>query len=569
MSFGLILYQLFLSPLTLVFEAVYSVAYGFLQSAGAAIFPLSLVVNFLLLPFYNRADAIQEEERKRQDKMAPFVKHIKNTFKGDERYMMLQALYREHGYKPVYALRSSIALILEVPFFIAAYRFLSDLPVLRGTSFLFLKDLGQPDALFVIGGFTVNLLPILMTLINIVSSEIYTKGLKFKDKITLHGMALIFLVLLYNSPSGLVLYWTLNNIFSLAKNIVHTSSDKKRSLRNVCAVTGVLICAYSLFFKGPMRSRLLIVLVGILFLFPLLIRSRKESKKIEKSETSDAKLFILGALFLSFFLGALIPSYVILSSPAEFIVLTSVHSPVRYIIYSLLTALGAFVVWGGLFYYLAKERSKKIATTVLWCFSAVSSVNFLLFGKSESILSSDLRYDAGFSVYPKDLFLNLAIVCGTIALICFICKKKDVILRFLAPIVLAASVLLSGYNTYKINSYMPAIRRAAARTTMSYPKVELSKTGKNVVVIMLDRAVSSYIPYIFNEAPNLKEQFSGFTWYPNTLSYGLLTVVASPALFGGYDYTPSAINARSDLTLQQKHNEALLTMPLIFSDIIY
>ncbi|MBR3031782.1 MAG: hypothetical protein IKH92_02040, partial [Clostridiales bacterium] len=59
MSFGSIMYQLFLSPLTLIFEAVYSTAFEFLRSSGAAIFPLSLVVNLLLLPFYNRADAIQ------------------------------------------------------------------------------------------------------------------------------------------------------------------------------------------------------------------------------------------------------------------------------------------------------------------------------------------------------------------------------------------------------------------------------------------------------------------------------------------------------------------------------
>ena len=81
MSLGAILYQLFLSPLTLIFETVFSIAFDLLASAGAAIFPLSLVVNLLLLPFYNRADAIQDEERKRQEKMAPFIEHIKKTFK--------------------------------------------------------------------------------------------------------------------------------------------------------------------------------------------------------------------------------------------------------------------------------------------------------------------------------------------------------------------------------------------------------------------------------------------------------------------------------------------------------
>ena len=229
MSFGSIMYQLFLSPLTLIFEAVYSTAFELLRSSGAAIFPLSLVVNLLLLPFYNRADAIQAEEREREKKMAPFVEHIKKTFKGDERFMMLQALYKEHNYKPIYTVRSSIALVLEVPFFIAAYNFLSKLPDLQGAKYLCFNDLSKPDGLLVIGGVAINVLPILMTLINVVSSEIYTKGLKFKDKIMLHGMALIFLVLLYDSPSGLVLYWTLNNIFSLLKNVVNGTKNKVRT----------------------------------------------------------------------------------------------------------------------------------------------------------------------------------------------------------------------------------------------------------------------------------------------------------------------------------------------------
>ena len=100
MTFGSILYQLFISPITLLLEVVFALFFSVLNSCGAAIFPLSLVVNLLLLPFYNRADSIQDEERRRQEKMAPFVEHIKKTFKGDERYMMLQSFYRENGYKP-------------------------------------------------------------------------------------------------------------------------------------------------------------------------------------------------------------------------------------------------------------------------------------------------------------------------------------------------------------------------------------------------------------------------------------------------------------------------------------
>ncbi len=60
-----------------------------------------------------------------------------------------------------------------------------------------------------------------MTLINCIAGAVYTRGFAFKEKAQLYGMALLFLVLLYNSPAGLVLYWTLNNVFSLLKNIYY------------------------------------------------------------------------------------------------------------------------------------------------------------------------------------------------------------------------------------------------------------------------------------------------------------------------------------------------------------
>ena len=66
-----------------------------------------------------------------------------------------------------------------------------------------------------------NILPIIMTAVNLVSCVIFTKGSLLKTKIQLYAMALFFLVFLYTSPSGLVFYWTLNNLFSLVKTIFY------------------------------------------------------------------------------------------------------------------------------------------------------------------------------------------------------------------------------------------------------------------------------------------------------------------------------------------------------------
>lgn len=96
------------------------------------------------------------------------------------------------------------------------------------------------------------------------------------------------------------------------------------------------------------------------------------------------------------------------------------------------------------------------------------------------------------------------------------------------------------------------------------PTIPLSKNGKNVIVLMLDRAISMHIPYIMNEKPELKSQFSGFTYYPNTISYGGYTNVGTPVLFGGYDYVPLMMNERDQESLESKQNEALKVMPVLF-----
>lgn len=565
-----LLYQLIISPITLMLQGVYSFSFYFLQSCGASIFPLSLVVNLLLLPFYRRADAIQKEERDRQKAMEPFVSHIKKTFKGDERYMMLQTYYRQNNYKPVYALRSSVALLLEIPFFIAAFYFLSNLQDMKFSGFGVLNNLASPDALISVGNIHINVLPILMTLINVLSSEIYAKGMKFKEKLQLHGMALIFLVLLYNSPSGLVLYWTLNNVFSLVKNFVNNSKDEKRTASVAFSVLGGLILIYSFFFDGDPLSRLMIIAVGILFQIPLLfMRSEKRTVKSGEVKRSDNALFITGAVYLSVLLGILIPSAVISSSPAEFILRTTVHSPVRYIVFSFLTALGAFVLWGGLFYYLADQKNRKRSAAFIWILAVAGTVDYFAFGKSDSLLSSDLKFDTGLLFSSAVKYLNLGIVVLLAGIVCFVIIKHDKIVRFMAPVLIAGVTLISGYNIYRISSQMPDIRRLIENSSSETPEISFSKDGKNIVVFMLDRSISSYIPYLFQERPVLEEQFSGFTYYPNTLSFGTRTVVAAPALFGGYDYTPDKINERSDEMLRTKYDEALLTMPVLFSEAGY
>ena len=240
-------------------------------NTGIAVLGVSLTVTLLCLPLYIVAESWQETERSTQSKMKDGIARIKKAFKGDEQYMMLNTYYRQKHYHPIMALRSSFGILIQIPFFLAAYHTLSTLPDLMGRSFFFIRDMGKPDALFSIGSFSVNILPITMTLINCISGAIYSKGHGFREKIQIYGMAILFLVVLYQSPAGLVLYWTMNNIFSLVKNVFYKMKNPVKVLY-LCMVAAILaIASYILFFYsgGANLKKRLAAAIFLLIWIPL------------------------------------------------------------------------------------------------------------------------------------------------------------------------------------------------------------------------------------------------------------------------------------------------------------
>lgn len=192
MSFLEIINTLLLKPLQMIFEVIYAVVNRLIDNPGCSIIVLSLVMNFLVLPLYRRADAMQEEQREMELRLQKGVAHIKKTFHGDEQMMMLRTYYRQNDYKPAFVLRGATSLFLEIPFFIAAYRFLSGLQLLQGVAFGPIADLGQPDGMLQIAGISINILPFIMTVVNLISCLIFTKDSLLKTKLQLYGMAIFF-----------------------------------------------------------------------------------------------------------------------------------------------------------------------------------------------------------------------------------------------------------------------------------------------------------------------------------------------------------------------------------------
>ena len=561
------LYTIVISPLELLFEVIFMVANKIIGNEGVSIIFLSLAVNFLVLPLYKRADELQNEERDIQAKMAYRIKRTKQTFKGDERFMMLQEYYRINNYKPIYALKSSASLLLQIPFFIAAYRLLSGMQSLQGMSFGFIADLGKEDATFMIGSFPVNILPIVMTLINIVTGIIYTKGQPLKSKIQVYGLAVVFLVLLYHSPAGLVFYWLLNNVFALVKNIFYKLKEPRKILYILLAAAGAVVLVLVLIKPDlTIRQKLLLGIGCVLLAMPLALSKLPEKLKSKsKAKPKDALSFVLGTVLMACITGLLIPSTVINASAEEFFDVVFHTNPTSYIFHTLFLAIGSWVLWGGVFYFFMSDKMKSVFSEGIWIICGVSIADYMLFGTDLGTMSSILQYDVAPDFKITEYLLNTLAVIAIAVALHFIYSKLPKISKTVLAVGILSIAVLGGINISLI-SYMHELYVEGENTDADaeMPVIPLSKDGYNVIVIMLDRSLGTQVPYIFNEKPELKETFDGFTVYPNTISYGPYTLLGSPALYGGYEYTPEAINARDTMTIEEKHNEALRVMPVLF-----
>ncbi|MHB9293036.1 YidC/Oxa1 family membrane protein insertase [Hollandina sp. SP2] len=577
------LYTLIIFPLVQIIELCYLFVYRVADNPGIALFGVSIVVSALTLPLYFRAEAWQKAERELQKRLAPKIARIKAAFAGDEQYMVLSTYYRQNHYHPVYAMRNTFGLLIQIPFFIAAYSYLSHLEILQGFSFLFIRDLGASDALIPIGG-GINLLPILMTLINLVSGALYTKGLAVKDKVQIYGIALIFLVLLYNSPAGLVLYWTLNNIFSLVKNILAKTKNAKKWVYGILFTAVVFLDIYVIFFHGGYLPKRLLVfgVFSIVFFIPWAAKipafvSRKfGSLGVTGDAPYNHRCFVFSLLILLMLTGLIIPGSLVASSVEEFSFIEAYTSPFPFIFYTLLQAAGIFIFWPFCIYLLFPHRIRQILTLFITVLSFGAFINVFLASENFGFLTNSLIFSDPKSFFAgsmKSYLINLTILAVVMATILYLILTKKKMLLFSFQIIAFVSLLCFGImNLVKIQERYTALqaqKEVDDTDTEDITCYRLSKTGKNVLLIMLDAAVSGYVPYIFEEKPELLFVFNDFIWYPNCVSFANHTLVGAPPIYGGYEYIPEEINRRNSVPLAEKHKEAYLLLPQIFSETGY
>jgi YidC/Oxa1 family membrane protein insertase len=210
--------------------------YMLIPNYGIAIILLTLFTKLVFLPLTFKSS----ESTARMQALNPKMTEIRTKYKDKPEIMNreIAALYKKEKVNPI---SGCLPLLLQIPIFFALYSLLNDHFELRGALFIpgWIPDLSVPESI-VNFNFTIPLvnwtalraLPLLM----LATQFLQTKFTQPADasqsgaqmKLFSYVLPAVFLFILYDMPSGLVLYWTVQNVLSIFQQLYINSINKKK-----------------------------------------------------------------------------------------------------------------------------------------------------------------------------------------------------------------------------------------------------------------------------------------------------------------------------------------------------
>ncbi len=219
MEFG---FLSFISKLLLSF--MYAI-HAVIPSWGWSIIVMTICIKLFFWPLSAKASRSQKRMAKIQGPMAELKeKHKDNPQKMQQETLKL---FKEYQVNPV---AGCLPMLIQMPIFLGLFYMLRTASELRHEPFLWVSDLSQPDTLMHIAGLPLNILPLIMALtmffqmrmmpVSPTADPMQQKVFKF--------LPFVMLVFLYNFSSGLVLYWTVQNVLTIIQQkIINSQPDEE------------------------------------------------------------------------------------------------------------------------------------------------------------------------------------------------------------------------------------------------------------------------------------------------------------------------------------------------------
>lgn len=210
----------FLGPVTKILLRLMRWFNGWVNNYGLAIILLTIVIKILFFPLSN----ISMKSMKKMKDIQPQLTELKTKLKDNPKKMQQEtmALYKANGVNP---LSGCLPMLIQIPIFIAFYQLLMGCIELRGASFLWINNLSEPDTLFSIGPLPINILPLIMGGTMFWQQKMTPAPDPSQAKMMMF-MPVFFTFLFYGMGSGLVLYWLINNVLTIAQQYWTQGSSK-------------------------------------------------------------------------------------------------------------------------------------------------------------------------------------------------------------------------------------------------------------------------------------------------------------------------------------------------------
>jgi YidC/Oxa1 family membrane protein insertase len=178
---------------------------GIVGNWGWAIIILTILIKLALYPL----SAAGYKSMAKMKKLTPRLQKLKETY-GDDRAKLHQAMAEMYKTEKINPLGGCLPILIQIPVFIALYWVLLAAVEMRGAPWLgWITDLTAPDPWFI--------LPIVMGITSILQVKLNPQPMDPMQAKIMMIMPVAFTVMFVFFPAGLVLYWVVNNILSIAQ----------------------------------------------------------------------------------------------------------------------------------------------------------------------------------------------------------------------------------------------------------------------------------------------------------------------------------------------------------------
>lgn len=221
-----IIYYGFFNSIALILGKLLYFFVSVTKSWGFSIIILSVLIYIILFPF----TAKSTKSMRQMQALQPSIEALKEKYKDAPQKLNkeLMGFYRTHKINP---LGGCLPLFFQFPVFISLYQMLLRFVELKGTSFLWIKDLSLPDRAFTLpfslpfAGNYINVLPLIIMVLSIIQQKFISPSSAQSQQKQMGLFFAVFIgVIFYNFPSCVVLYWFVQNLLTLLYQVRTGSS---------------------------------------------------------------------------------------------------------------------------------------------------------------------------------------------------------------------------------------------------------------------------------------------------------------------------------------------------------